>query len=836
MAASRRARRAVKPRPAQGRRRRRHAGAPAPAGACSPVRASSAGGAKDAEAEILVSELRPGPCSSTSTSSAAASRPSSGSWPLPDPVVVCGAAAEHSEAALAAGAVDVVGALDVPAGSPQYVTSSRRHLRVASRVRVITHPRARLRGRVRAASRPPVRRPPPARSATRHVRSSPSAPRPAARPRWPRSWATCPPTCVPVVVVQHMAEGFVEGLARWLDGVCPLPVVVAEHGERLRPGAVHVAPAGDNLLVGPGCGSSSREPPPSQFHVPGVDATFVSVAAGVRRRPPSVCCSPAWAATAPSGCARCATPARSPSARTRRPAWCGACPPPRRRSDAVEVELPLPEIAAAIVEAVARACRPDGRPSEGRASLCATPTSGAAPRASCADRRAGVRREPPDVLSRGHGGPARGDRRERTWRRTSCGLDRPAGAAERQRLLDAVTIQETHFFRARPQMEALRRRLLPELLAAGRARGTQASPSGAPAARPARSRTRSRCSRSRPPSGWLTPPARPRGRGDRRVDRGARRRPGGARYAGRTVDLAEPRRGRALVRPDDDGGARGADEVRELVEFAHHNLVTDAAAVRSRRRSTSWCAATSRSTSPARRREALVGRFRDAPGRRGLAADRARGDALAGDRCLHPGARRRGLRLSPGGRRCGRARAQRPPRRPARRPARPLAPRRDAVRPVRVGPPTPRRRAAPSGAQLLASGARGTRGRRYAEAAALAERAVGLTRCSPRRTSSAVRRARHGPGRRGPAAAGRAVYLDQHAGDAWFLLAGSLARTGDRRGSRTGLSGCGGGLRHAPVEAVRGLLDGAPVAQLVQLCRRLADDLEGRADRRRRGA
>ena len=65
----------------------------------------------------------------------------------PTPVVVCGAMAAHSQAALAAGAVDVVGALDALPSSPQYVTALRRHLRVASRVRVITHPRNRLRAK-----------------------------------------------------------------------------------------------------------------------------------------------------------------------------------------------------------------------------------------------------------------------------------------------------------------------------------------------------------------------------------------------------------------------------------------------------------------------------------------------------------------------------------------------------------------------------------------------------------------------------------------------------------------------------------------------------------------
>jgi chemotaxis methyl-accepting protein methylase len=53
-----------------------------------------------------------------------------------------------------------------------------------------------------------------------------------------------------------------------------------------------------------------------------------------------------------------------------------------------------------------------------------------------------------------------------------AGLERTGGDAERQRLLDAVTVQETHFFRNVPQMEVLRRRVLPELLrrAAGRGR------------------------------------------------------------------------------------------------------------------------------------------------------------------------------------------------------------------------------------------------------------------------------------------------------------------------------------------------------------------------------
>lgn len=83
---------------------------------------------------------------------------------------------------------------------------------------------------------------------------------------------------VPILVIQHMADGFVEGLTTWLDSLSPLPVVLAEHGRRLRPGVVHIAPAGVNTLLRAGLRVELRQPPAGQFHVPGVDAAFVSAA------------------------------------------------------------------------------------------------------------------------------------------------------------------------------------------------------------------------------------------------------------------------------------------------------------------------------------------------------------------------------------------------------------------------------------------------------------------------------------------------------------------------------------------------------------------------------
>jgi chemotaxis response regulator CheB len=82
-----------------------------------------------------------------------------------------------------------------------------------------------------------------------------------------------------VLVVQHMAEGFIGGLASWLDELVPLPVSVGESGRRLEPGTVTIAPSGGNLLVQDNRLRVLVTPPqPGQFHVPGIDATMQSVA------------------------------------------------------------------------------------------------------------------------------------------------------------------------------------------------------------------------------------------------------------------------------------------------------------------------------------------------------------------------------------------------------------------------------------------------------------------------------------------------------------------------------------------------------------------------------
>lgn len=57
---------------------------------------------------------------------------------------------------------------------------------------------------------------------------------------------------LPIVIVQHLARGFVEGFALWMSGACPLRVQVATHGVALQGGTVYVAPDDRHLGVSRG--------------------------------------------------------------------------------------------------------------------------------------------------------------------------------------------------------------------------------------------------------------------------------------------------------------------------------------------------------------------------------------------------------------------------------------------------------------------------------------------------------------------------------------------------------------------------------------------------------
>ncbi len=86
------------------------------------------------------------------------------------------------------------------------------------------------------------------------------------------------PFPLPLLVVQHIAAGFLPGMAVWLGDACGLPVHVAHYGAEPLPGHVYLAP--DGLQMGLGRDGRillAREPSPTAL-CPSVSHLFHSLA------------------------------------------------------------------------------------------------------------------------------------------------------------------------------------------------------------------------------------------------------------------------------------------------------------------------------------------------------------------------------------------------------------------------------------------------------------------------------------------------------------------------------------------------------------------------------
>jgi two-component system chemotaxis response regulator CheB len=81
---------------------------------------------------------------------------------------------------------------------------------------------------------------------------------------------------IPILVAQHIAEGFTDGLVRWFSSVSALKIVVATDGCPCAPGHVYLAPAGRDLEVDRT--GALRVTPNSAGHVPSGDKLLTSIA------------------------------------------------------------------------------------------------------------------------------------------------------------------------------------------------------------------------------------------------------------------------------------------------------------------------------------------------------------------------------------------------------------------------------------------------------------------------------------------------------------------------------------------------------------------------------
>ena len=92
----------------------------------------------------------------------------------------------------------------------------------------------------------------------------------------------------PILIVQHIAKGFVDGLAKWLGTDSRLSVRVAADGETPVPGCVYVAPDGRHMEIRKSGSSALRialtsTPPVGTFR-PSASRLFSSVATAVGER------------------------------------------------------------------------------------------------------------------------------------------------------------------------------------------------------------------------------------------------------------------------------------------------------------------------------------------------------------------------------------------------------------------------------------------------------------------------------------------------------------------------------------------------------------------------
>ncbi|MCZ3387658.1 MAG: tetratricopeptide repeat protein [Actinomycetia bacterium] len=410
------------------------------------------------------------------------------------------------------------------------------------------------------------------------------------------------------------------------------------------------------------------------------------------------------------------------------------------------------------------------------------------------------------------------------------------GAEERQRLLDAVTIQETHFFRNLPQIDALRRDVLPDLLRRSRRTGRQLTIWSAG------------CSTGEEPYTLAmllvqlfeeTGPFPVRIIGTD-VSAAALDVARAGVYSGRTIQLAEPGAVERWFDARSDGSYSVAQPVRDLVEFRLQNLVTDEPPFDTGEVDLVVC----------RNVTIYFGRETTARLVRGFHRLLTVGGYLllghaetlwqiSGDFSLLPVGEafvyrkdvvpQNGRRLSVG------LPAAPPPAAPQPRRVMRDVLRVPSLRPRRVPTPTPTpappaRPVAPpvaSPLQDLTKARDALNAGSYAEAASLAERA---TAAHPLLVEGYIIEGRalsnQGDDDGAIAALRKAVFLDPTAAHAHFLLATTLARVGDPGGAALSFASAAETLPQASSETLSELLDGRAVSDLVDLCRQLAVSLQ----------
>lgn len=196
------------------------------------------------------------------------------------PILVVSAVADarNAYAAVSRGAVDVVGK---PSIDPQEARTFVAKARLVARVPVIT----RVRGAPPAPAPPPRAPLPRAPAVDASQRLFAIAASTGGPPALARLLGLLPAgfPC-PVLIVQHISDGFAQGMAEWLASVSNLPVRMAREGDLPAPGTVYVSPSEQNLTVAATRRLHLSERQPKEIYHPNCDRLLESVAAVYRRQ------------------------------------------------------------------------------------------------------------------------------------------------------------------------------------------------------------------------------------------------------------------------------------------------------------------------------------------------------------------------------------------------------------------------------------------------------------------------------------------------------------------------------------------------------------------------
>jgi len=162
--------------------------------------------------------------------------------PTPILVVTALGGVRTAFAAVSKGALDVVEKPDISIGGGQGLIKK---VRVLASVDIAAHLAARSGRREVGPGQPTAARTSIAKGGIVAIASSTGGPQAllSILSRLPVDFPA------PIVVAQHIADGFTQGMADWLGGNCPFRVCVARNGDRLLTGAVHINPAEFSMRV-----------------------------------------------------------------------------------------------------------------------------------------------------------------------------------------------------------------------------------------------------------------------------------------------------------------------------------------------------------------------------------------------------------------------------------------------------------------------------------------------------------------------------------------------------------------------------------------------------------